>query len=94
MMTGHKPFGIALGFLGNLAIALSLNKLIGTGSCGGDLPACPDSLTGRIILLPAGIILLDEAATALGAPLRIGRGGVREGVVLDLVGNRRGDPAP
>ena len=48
----------------------------------------------RVRLLPAGIILLDEAASALGAPLRIGRGGVREGVVLDLSGNRRTEPTP
>ena len=48
----------------------------------------------RARLLPAGIILLDEAAAALGAPLRIGRGGVREGVVLDLAGNGRGEPTP
>ena len=39
----------------------------------------------RVRLLPAGIILLDEAASALGAPLRIGKGGVREGVILDLL---------
>ena len=48
----------------------------------------------RARLLPAGIILLDEAAAALGAPLQIGRGGVREGVVLDLAGNGRGEPTP
>ena len=46
----------------------------------------------RVRLLPAGIILLDQAAAALGAPLRIGKGGVREGVILDLAGNRQGDP--
>lgn len=46
----------------------------------------------RVRLLSAGIILLDEAAAALGAPLRIGKGGVREGVILDLLatGERTG----
>jgi exopolyphosphatase/guanosine-5'-triphosphate,3'-diphosphate pyrophosphatase len=39
----------------------------------------------RTQLLPAGILVLDAAAQALGGrPLRIGRGGLREGVVLEL----------
>jgi exopolyphosphatase/guanosine-5'-triphosphate,3'-diphosphate pyrophosphatase len=39
----------------------------------------------RTQLLPAGILVLDAAAHALGGrPLRIGRGGLREGVVLEL----------
>jgi exopolyphosphatase/guanosine-5'-triphosphate,3'-diphosphate pyrophosphatase len=38
----------------------------------------------RTRLLPAGILVLDAAAQRLGKPLRIGRGGLREGVVLDL----------
>jgi exopolyphosphatase/guanosine-5'-triphosphate,3'-diphosphate pyrophosphatase len=36
--------------------------------------------------MPAGLIVLDAAATALGRPLRIGRGGLREGVILELAG--------
>jgi exopolyphosphatase / guanosine-5'-triphosphate,3'-diphosphate pyrophosphatase len=43
----------------------------------------------RVRLLPAGILLLDAASQALGAPLRIGRGGVREGVVLDVLATSR-----
>lgn len=38
----------------------------------------------RARLLPAGILLLDAAAERLGRPLLIGRGGLREGVVLAL----------
>jgi len=38
----------------------------------------------RAQLLPAGILVLDAAARQLGMPLRIGRGGLREGVVLEL----------
>ena len=38
----------------------------------------------RIQLLPAGILVLGAAAERLGRPLRIGRGGLREGVVLEL----------
>jgi exopolyphosphatase/guanosine-5'-triphosphate,3'-diphosphate pyrophosphatase len=35
-------------------------------------------------LLPAGILILDAAAHRLGHTLRIGRGGLREGVVLEM----------
>ena len=42
----------------------------------------------RVLLMPAGLIVLDAAATAFGRPLRIGRGGLREGVILELAGAR------
>ena len=38
----------------------------------------------RVKLLPAGILALDAAAQVLGRPLQIGRGGLREGVLLEL----------
>ncbi len=38
----------------------------------------------RVKLLPAGILALDAAAQTLGRPLQIGRGGLREGVLLDI----------
>jgi exopolyphosphatase/guanosine-5'-triphosphate,3'-diphosphate pyrophosphatase len=38
----------------------------------------------RVHLLPAGILILDAAAQKLGRPLQIGRGGLREGVLLDM----------
>ena len=41
----------------------------------------------RVLLMPAGLTVLDAAATALGRPLRIGRGGLREGVILELAGD-------
>ncbi len=37
----------------------------------------------RARVLPAGIVLLDEAAAVLGAPLSICTGGLREGVLLE-----------
>ena len=37
----------------------------------------------RVRLLPAGMLILEEASKLLGAPLRIGRGGLREGVILE-----------
>jgi exopolyphosphatase/guanosine-5'-triphosphate,3'-diphosphate pyrophosphatase len=40
----------------------------------------------RVRLLPAGILILDAASHRLGRPLQIGRGGLREGVVLELAG--------
>jgi exopolyphosphatase / guanosine-5'-triphosphate,3'-diphosphate pyrophosphatase len=38
----------------------------------------------RVRLLPAGILILDAASHRLGCPLMIGKGGLREGVVLEL----------
>jgi exopolyphosphatase/guanosine-5'-triphosphate,3'-diphosphate pyrophosphatase len=40
----------------------------------------------RVRLLPAGILILSEASARLGRPLQIGNGGLREGVVLELLG--------
>jgi len=38
----------------------------------------------RVRLLPAGMLILDAAAQRLGCPLMIGRGGLREGVLIEL----------
>ena len=38
----------------------------------------------RVRLLPAGILILAAASRCLGQPLEIGRGGLREGVCLEL----------
>ena len=38
----------------------------------------------RVALLPAGLLVLDAASQAIGLPLQIGRGGLREGVLLEL----------
>jgi exopolyphosphatase/guanosine-5'-triphosphate,3'-diphosphate pyrophosphatase len=38
----------------------------------------------RVHLLPAGVLILDAVSTELGVPLKIGGGGLREGVVLEL----------
>ena len=39
----------------------------------------------RVRLLPAGILILEEVSDRLAQPLKIGRGGLREGVILDLL---------
>lgn len=42
----------------------------------------------RVRLLPAGVLLLDEVCAHVGGPLTIGRGGVREGAILELAAGR------
>jgi exopolyphosphatase/guanosine-5'-triphosphate,3'-diphosphate pyrophosphatase len=39
----------------------------------------------RVRLLPAGILILEEVSDRLGRPLQIGNGGLREGVILEMV---------
>jgi exopolyphosphatase / guanosine-5'-triphosphate,3'-diphosphate pyrophosphatase len=43
----------------------------------------------RVRLLPAGILVLAAMSELLALPLRIARGGLREGVLLELVAGRR-----
>ena len=51
-----------------------------------DVAARFDLDAQRVRLMPAGLLALDAAAHALGQPLLIGWGGLREGVLLDLAG--------
>jgi exopolyphosphatase / guanosine-5'-triphosphate,3'-diphosphate pyrophosphatase len=45
----------------------------------------------RVKLLPAGVLLLEKFSQMLGQPLQIGKGGLREGIILTLLnGNRDG----
>ena len=43
----------------------------------------------RVRLLPAGILILEAISDLLDLPLRIARGGLREGILLELVEGRR-----
>lgn len=43
----------------------------------------------RVRLLPAGILVLEALSDCLGLPLRIARGGLREGVLLELAQGRQ-----
>ena len=43
----------------------------------------------RVRLLPAGILVLEALSDLLGLPLRIARGGLREGVLLELLEERQ-----
>jgi exopolyphosphatase / guanosine-5'-triphosphate,3'-diphosphate pyrophosphatase len=42
----------------------------------------------RVRLLPAGILVLEALSDCIGLPLRIARGGLREGVILELLDGR------
>ncbi len=39
----------------------------------------------RVRMLPAGVLLLEKLSELLGQPLQIGKGGLREGIILDLL---------
>jgi exopolyphosphatase/guanosine-5'-triphosphate,3'-diphosphate pyrophosphatase len=60
----------------------ALNALCG-GSC-TEVAARYSLDAERVRLLPAGILILDACAQRLRQPLQIGRGGLREGVLLDM----------
>jgi len=81
--------------------AASLPRLVGerldegaVGQALGALAGAPASAVAerfgldarRVALLPAGLIVLEAAAARLRRPLEVGRGGLREGVVLGLLG--------
>lgn len=39
----------------------------------------------RVRMLPTGVLILEKLSEILGRPLQIGKGGIREGIVLDLL---------
>jgi exopolyphosphatase/guanosine-5'-triphosphate,3'-diphosphate pyrophosphatase len=41
----------------------------------------------RVRILPTGVLILEKLSQILGQPLQIGKGGLREGVILDLLGD-------
>src|SRR3954469_10263341 len=47
----------------------------------------------RVRILPTGVLLLVKLSELLGQPLQIGKGGLREGIILDLLGASNGAPA-
>jgi exopolyphosphatase/guanosine-5'-triphosphate,3'-diphosphate pyrophosphatase len=44
----------------------------------------------RVRILTTGVLLLEKVAELLGQPLQIGKGGLREGIILDLFANGDG----
>jgi exopolyphosphatase / guanosine-5'-triphosphate,3'-diphosphate pyrophosphatase len=90
----HTDCAVAVG-----GSAASLRRLVGDVLDGESLRRAIDALAGapaadvaeqlalderRVRLLPAGIVILGAAAEQLRQPLQIGRGGLREGAVLDM----------
>lgn len=39
----------------------------------------------RVRILPTGVLILEKLSELLGQPLQIGKGGIREGIVLDML---------
>ena len=90
----HTDCAVAVGgsaaslrrLVGDVLDAGSLRQAIGA-LCAAPCAEVAERLaldTRRVRLLPAGIVILDAAAEQLRQPLRIGRGGLREGTVLDM----------
>jgi exopolyphosphatase/guanosine-5'-triphosphate,3'-diphosphate pyrophosphatase len=45
-------------------------------------------------ILPAGVLVLEKLSELLGQPLQIGKGGLREGIILDLLNNGASNGKP
>jgi exopolyphosphatase / guanosine-5'-triphosphate,3'-diphosphate pyrophosphatase len=48
----------------------------------------------RVRILATGVLLLEKLSGLLGQPLQIGKGGLREGVILDLLNGDAGGSSP
>lgn len=48
----------------------------------------------RVRVLTTGVLLLEKVSALLGQPLQIGKGGLREGVILDLLGGNANGSSP
>jgi exopolyphosphatase / guanosine-5'-triphosphate,3'-diphosphate pyrophosphatase len=90
----HTDCAVAVGgsaaslrrLVGDVLDADSLRQAIGalSGAPAADVAERLALDAQRVRLLPAGIVILDAAAEQLRQPLQIGRGGLREGAVLDM----------
>lgn len=47
----------------------------------------------RVEVLPSGVLILEQISQLLGQPLQIGKGGLREGVILELLSDGRAEAA-
>lgn len=48
----------------------------------------------RVRILATGVLLLEKVSELLGQPLQIGKGGLREGIILDLLHNGQSNGRP
>jgi exopolyphosphatase/guanosine-5'-triphosphate,3'-diphosphate pyrophosphatase len=93
-MVPHADCAVAVGgsaaslrrVVGDMLAPDSLEQAIGvlSGAPAAEVAARLSLDAQRIRLMPAGILILDAAAKRLGQPLQIGRGGLREGLLLDM----------
>jgi exopolyphosphatase / guanosine-5'-triphosphate,3'-diphosphate pyrophosphatase len=72
--------------IGDVLVPESVERALGvlSGAPAAEVAARLALDPERVRLLPAGILILDAAARRLGRPLQIGRGGLREGLILDM----------
>jgi hypothetical protein len=69
MLEKPKPFGFALGLLGNVIIGIAMYRLLTAVGCTADLDTlgqCTDDIQGAVPLLPVGIVLSTFAVFAGG----------------------------
>ena len=100
----HPDQAVAVG-----GSATSLSKLVGTvleyetleravrvlaGDSRDDVARRFELDPRRVKLLPAGVLLLEKCSELLGQPLQIGKGGLREGIILDQLTNGSSNGAP
>ena len=100
----HPDQAVAVG-----GSATSLSKLVGTVLEYETLERAVRVLSGdrmddvarrfeldarRVELLPAGVLLLEKFSELLGHPLQIGKGGLREGIILEQLSNGSPDGKP
>jgi len=48
----------------------------------------------RVRILATGVLLLEKVSELLGQPLQIGKGGLREGIILDLLNGSANGSSP
>ncbi len=47
----------------------------------------------RVRILSTGVLILEKMSELLGQPLQIGKGGLREGIILDMLNGGVGSPS-
>ncbi|MGB8875967.1 MAG: hypothetical protein WCD11_06615, partial [Solirubrobacteraceae bacterium] len=55
-----------------------------SAACAADLARRFTLDADRVRLLPAGLLILEAAAERFGVPLEVARGGLREGLLLEV----------
>jgi exopolyphosphatase/guanosine-5'-triphosphate,3'-diphosphate pyrophosphatase len=72
--------------LGQAELAAALDLLLAESAW--DVAARYELDPERVKLMPAGLVILSELSLRLERPLRVCKGGLREGVILDMLGTR------